>query len=80
MINVERMLAPEDYNGWMLLEEKKNPRVRGVPVIMETAKPPSPMAFTERKKGGIGFFDYINKPFTKEELIGTLRDAWAGYV
>ncbi len=69
------IMMPE-MDGWMLLREiRRNPRVKDVPVIIVTAKPAGPMVFTRRREKGLEFSDYINKPFTKDELIGALRDA-----
>ena len=71
------IMMPE-MDGWMLLREiRKVPMLRDVPVIIITAKPAGPMVITQRRKSDLDFFDYINKPFTKDELIGALRDACA---
>lgn len=71
------IMMPE-MDGWMLLQEiRKNPRVKDIPVIIITAKPASPLVSAQRNKKGMEFFDYINKPFTRDELLGALRDVCA---
>lgn len=58
-------------DGWMVLEAvKKNKKMKDVPVLIITAKPAGPQVF--REKDIRGYFDYINKPFTKSELLDSL--------
>jgi CheY-like chemotaxis protein len=64
------IMMPE-MDGWMVLEAvKKNEKVKDMPVLIITAKPASPNILQEKDKRG--YVDYINKPFTKSELLESL--------
>lgn len=66
------IMMPE-MDGWMLLKQiKKDARLRDIPILIITAKPASPHVFRDKER--MGYSDYINKPFTKGELLESLRD------
>ncbi len=64
------IMMPE-MDGWMLLKQiKKNVRLKEVPVIIITVVPVNPPIFQDKEK--LGYADYVNKPFTKSELLESL--------
>lgn len=58
-------------DGWVVLEAiKTNEKLNDLPVLIITARPASPNILQEKDKRG--YVDYINKPFTKHELLESL--------
>jgi CheY-like chemotaxis protein len=65
------VMMPE-MDGWTVAGEIRNrPQIKNVPVVMLTVKAMSPQYFYSKEAEGI--LDYINKPFSKKELLRRLR-------
>jgi CheY-like chemotaxis protein len=65
------VMMPE-MDGWAVVKEmKKRPELKKLPVAMLTVKKMSPQYFYSDDVEGI--VDYINKPFSKDELIDRVR-------
>jgi CheY-like chemotaxis protein len=61
------VMMPE-MDGWAVVKEVKNrPLIKDTPIAMLTVKTLSPQYFYSEEIEGI--VDYINKPFSKDELI-----------
>jgi CheY-like chemotaxis protein len=61
------VMMPE-MDGWTVAGKIKNrPSIKNVPVVMLTVKTMSPQYFYSKEAEGI--LDYINKPFSKKELL-----------
>lgn len=69
LILLDIMMYPMD--GWETLENiKKNPDLKKIPVLMITAKQPTP---AEALKYGICIEDYVLKPIRPKELFGAVE-------
>jgi two-component system alkaline phosphatase synthesis response regulator PhoP len=63
-------------NGWEVLREvKSNPKTRGIPVIVLTARQEDPDMF---KGYDLGASYYMTKPFTKDQLLYGLKLMFGG--
>ena len=61
------VMMPE-MDGWGVVREmKKRPRMKDLPIAMLTVKTMSPQYFYNSEVEGL--VDYINKPFSKKELL-----------
>jgi CheY-like chemotaxis protein len=63
-------------DGWEVIKEvKSNPKTRGIPVIVLTAKQEDPDMF---KGYDLGASYYMTKPFTKDQLLYGLKLMFGG--
>ncbi len=64
-------------NGWEVLDEiRKNEKVKDIPVVLFTIKPPTPEMI--RKKDFRGIVGYIVKPFTNDSLVSSVERTLGG--
>jgi len=64
-------------SGWEILDEiRKKEKVKDIPVVLFTIKPPSPDSLKDRNFEGI--VGYIVKPFTNDSLITSVDRALGG--
>lgn len=61
-----------DMDGWEVVKEiKKRPNLKGTPIAMLTVKTMSPQYFYSSEVEEL--VDYINKPFSKKELLDRIK-------
>jgi CheY-like chemotaxis protein len=58
-------------NGWKILYDiRKNEKTKSIPVVMLTA---TPLTKEIKRKEILDISDYITKPFSKKDLLETLK-------